>query len=153
MIARQDMAAAFRGPAEDGLNFAHGHTYAGNPLACAVGMAVIDEIEENDLCQNAQVLGEHLAAKLEELKKYGVVREVRGRGLIRGVEFVRDTETMAPFPELGQALKKTALENGLVMRIDPNWFAVAPALVANKNDIDEMCALIEKSLKEALERA
>ena len=109
MIARQDMAAAFRGPAEDGLNFAHGHTYAGNPLACAVGMAVIDEIEENDLCQNAQVLGEHLAAKLEELKKYGVVREVRGRGLIRGVEFVRDTETMAPFPELGQALKKTAL--------------------------------------------
>ena len=39
------------------------------------------------------------------------------------------------------------------MRIDPNWFAVAPALVANKNDIDEMCALIEKSLKEALERA
>lgn len=153
MMAREGMAAAFRGPAEDGLNFAHGHTYAGNPLACAVGMAVIDEIEENDLCQNAQVLGEYLAAKLEELKKYGVVREVRGRGLIRGVELVRNAETLEPFPELGQALKKTALENGLVMRIDPNWFAVAPALVANKDDIDEMCALIEKSLKEALARA
>lgn len=153
MMAREGMAAAFRGPAEDGLNFAHGHTYAGNPLACAVGMAVIDEIEENDLCQNAQVLGEYLAAKLEELKKYGIVREVRGRGLIRGVELVRNAETLEPFPELGQALKKTALENGLVMRIDPNWFAVAPALVANKDDIDEMCALIEKSLKEALARA
>jgi adenosylmethionine-8-amino-7-oxononanoate aminotransferase len=153
MMAREGMGAAFRGPAEDGLNFAHGHTYAGNPLACAVGMAVIDEIEEKNLCQNAQVLGEYLAAKLEELKKYGVVREVRGRGLIRGVELVRDAETLEPFPELGQALKKTALENGLVMRIDPNWFAVAPALVANKDDIDEMCALIEKSLKEALARA
>lgn len=152
MMAREGMAAAFRGPAEDGLNFAHGHTYAGNPLACAVGMAVIDEIEENDLCQNAQLLGEYLATKLEELKQYGVVREVRGRGLIRGVELVRDTKTLEPFPELGQALKKTALENGLIMRIDPNWFAVAPALVANKGDIDEMCALIEKSLKEALER-
>lgn len=153
MMVREGMGAAFRGPAEDGLNFAHGHTYAGNPLACAVGMAVIDEIEEKNLCQNAQVLGEYLAAKLEELKKYGVVREVRGRGLIRGVELVRDAETLEPFPELGQALKKTALENGLVMRIDPNWFAVAPALVANKDDIDEMCALIEKSLKEALARA
>ncbi len=152
MMAREGMGAAFRGPAEDGLNFAHGHTYAGNPLACAVGIAVIDEIVEKDLCQNAQVRGEYLAAKLAGLKQYGVVREVRGRGLIRGVELVRDTQTMTPFPELGQALKKTALENGLIMRVDPNWFAVAPALVASESDIDEMCALIEKSLREALAR-
>jgi len=153
MIAREGMGEAFRGPVEDAVNFAHGHTYAGNPLACAVGMAVIDEIEEKDLCQNAEVLGEYLTTKLEQLKQYGVVREVRGRGLIRGVELVRDSETLEPFPELGQALKKTALENGLIMRIDPNWFAVAPALTSTKSDIDEMCALIEKSLKEALERA
>ncbi|MGY8824489.1 MAG: aminotransferase family protein [Candidatus Latescibacterota bacterium] len=153
MIAREGMGEAFRGPAEDAVNFAHGHTYAGNPLACAVGMAVIDEIEENELCQNAQVLGEYLTTKLEGLKQYGVVREVRGRGLLRGVELTRDSETLEPFPELGQALKKTALENGLIMRIDPNWFAVAPALNSTKSDIDEMCALIEKSLKEALERA
>ncbi len=152
MMAREPMREAFRGPVEDAVNFAHGHTYAGNPLACAVGIAVIDEIEEQGLDQRARVLGDYLAEKLELLKKFGVVREVRGRGLIRGVELVRDTESMAPFPELGQALKKTALENGLIMRVDPTWFAVAPALVATEDEIDEMCALIEKSLKDALER-
>jgi adenosylmethionine-8-amino-7-oxononanoate aminotransferase len=66
------------------------------------------------------------------------------------VELVKDTRSMAPFPELGNALKRTALENGLIMRIDPSWFAVAPALIAEESDLDEMCDLIEKSLSQAL---
>jgi 4-aminobutyrate aminotransferase len=96
-------------------------------------------------------MGEYLAAKLAELKKYGVVREVRGKGILRGVELVKSTQTMEPYPELGNALKWTALENGLIMRIDPTWFAVAPALVADNSEIDEMCSLIELSLRQALE--
>jgi adenosylmethionine-8-amino-7-oxononanoate aminotransferase len=91
-----------------------------------------------------------LAEKLEGLKKYGVVREVRGRGLIRGVEFVKDTNGLQPFPELGMALKKTALQNGLIIRVDPTWFAVVPALVISKDEVDEMCELIDRSLQEAL---
>ena len=152
MMAREEMGEVFFGPVEEDVNFAHGHTYAGNPLACSVGMAVIDEIVEKGLAERAKELGEYLVSKLEALKKFGVVREVRGKGLIRGVELVRDTRTMEPFPELGKALKKTALENGLVMRIDPNWFAVAPALIVEKDDIDEMCDLVERSLMAALKR-
>ena len=152
MLARQQMATAFDGLPEDELNFAHGHTYAGHPLACAVGIAVVDEIVEQDLAENARVMGEYMAAKLESLKKYGVVREVRGRGLLRGVELVRDTNTMEPFPALGTMLKKTALEKGLVMRIDPNWFALGPALISTKDDIDELCGLVEDSLQAALAR-
>jgi len=152
MMAREDMAAAFDGPPEDSLNFSHGHTYAGNPLGCAVGMAVIDEIEEKGLAPKAATSGLYLAEKLEGLKKYGVVREVRGKGTFRGVELVRDTETMEPFPELGQALKKTSLQNGLLMRIDPTWFAVGPALTIEREDIDELCELIEKSLVDALKQ-
>jgi adenosylmethionine-8-amino-7-oxononanoate aminotransferase len=150
MMAREDMGEAFFGPEEAEVQFAHGHTYAGNPLASAVGIAVIEEIVEKNLCEKARVLGDYLALKLEGLKKYGVVREVRGRGVIRGVELVKDTKKMEPFNELGIALKKTALENGLIMRINPNWFAVAPALIATESDIDEMCSLIEISLKQAL---
>ena len=153
MMAREDMAEAFRGSPEEELNFAHGHTYAGNPLGCAVGIAVIDEIVEGDLAARALELGDYLAEKLEDLKKYGVVREVRGRGLLRGVELVKDAEGMEPFPALGQALKITALENGLIMRIDPNWFAVAPALIASRADIDQLAGLVERSLQAALERA
>jgi len=151
MLAREDMAEAFWGNAEDDVHFAHGHTFAGNPMACAVAMAVLDEIVENGLAARAGELGEYLTANLESLKKYGVIREVRGKGILRGVELVKSTQSMEPYPELGDALKRTALDNGLIMRIDPTWFAVAPALVASLSEIDEMCSLIELSLRQALE--
>jgi 4-aminobutyrate aminotransferase-like enzyme len=96
-------------------------------------------------------MGEYLASKLEGLKKYGVIREVRGRGMLRGVELMRDNGVPQPFPELGRALKRTTLNNGLIMRVDPTWFAVAPALIAEKEDIDELVDLIERSLLDALE--
>jgi len=153
MIAREDMAEAFWGNAEDDVHFAHGHTFAGNPMACAVGIAVVEEIVEKRLDHQAREMGEYLAGKLEELKKYGVVREVRGKGILRGVELVKNTQTMDPHPELGKALKRTAIDNGLIMRIDPSWFAVAPALIARQPEIDEMCSLIERSLVQALEGA
>ena len=150
MIAREDMAEAFKGDPAAGLNFAHGHTYAGSPIGCAAGLAVINEIVEKDLAARAGKMGTYLAEKLEGLKKYGVVREIRGRGLIRGVEFVKNTNGLQPFPELGMALKKTALQNGLIIRVDPTWFAVVPALVISKDEVDEMCELIDRSLQEAL---
>jgi adenosylmethionine-8-amino-7-oxononanoate aminotransferase len=154
MMAREDLADAFYGPVEAGVQFAHGHTFAGNPLACAAGMAVIDEIVEKELDKKARRLGERLNQRLEGLKRYGVIREVRGKGTLRGVELVQDAETMTPFPpgnKLGDALKVTALKNGLIMRIDADWFAVSPPLIADMSDIEEMCDLIEKSLVEALD--
>jgi len=150
MIAREDMSEAFFGPPDSGLQFAHGHTFANNPLACAVGIAVVDEMLEHRLDEKAVRLGDYLVSRLECLKKYGVVREVRGKGVLRGVELVKDTRTMQPFPELGKAMKKTALKNGIIMRTDPTWFAVCPPLIADEAAIDEMCALIEKSLTDAL---
>ena len=150
MIARQDMAEAFWGTQEDGVQFMHGHTFAGNPLAAAVGIAVIDELVEKALPAKAQRLGAYLADRLCCLKKFGVVREVRGKGVLLGVEFVRDLASMEPFPELGAALKMTALQNGLILRVDPSWFAVAPPLIAEEKDLDEMCDLIETSVSEAL---
>jgi len=154
MMAREDMAEAFYGPAEASLQFAHGHTYAGNPLAAAVGIAVIDELVEKALPQRARQLSARLFERLEGLKRYGVIREVRGKGVLVGVELVRDANTLEPFPEenkLGNALKKTALKNGVILRIDPDWFAVSPPLIADEAGIDEMCDLIERSLLEALE--
>jgi adenosylmethionine-8-amino-7-oxononanoate aminotransferase len=154
MMAREDMGEAFIGPADEGLQFAHGHTYAGNPLACAAGIAVVDEIEKKKLHLKARDLGTYLKGKLEQLRKFGVVREVRGRGVLLGVELVRDCERNEPFPDdrkLGYALKKTALAYGLIMRIDADWFSICPPLIAEEDDLDFMCDRIEKSLKDALE--
>jgi adenosylmethionine-8-amino-7-oxononanoate aminotransferase len=154
MMARQDMGDVFYGAPEDEVSFAHGHTFAGSPLACAAGMAVIDEIVEKQLDKKARRLGEHVRQRLEGLRKYGVVREVRGRGTLLGVELVQDAVKMTPFPagrKLGNALKKTALNNGLILRVDPDWFAVSPPLIAEEADMDEMCDLIEKSLRQAMD--
>jgi adenosylmethionine-8-amino-7-oxononanoate aminotransferase len=152
MIARREMAQAFQGAPEENRQFAHGHTFAGNPLACAAGIAVIDEIVEENLSAKAQRLGAYLRDKLNCLKKYGVVREIRGKGILLGIELVKDTKSMQPFPQLGNELKKTALEHGIILRIDPSWFAVAPPLIAEESDLDEMCDLIDASLRSALSR-
>ena len=152
MIAREDMGEAFLGRPEDDVHFMHGHTFAGNPLSCAAGIAVMDELVEKEMDKKALRLGEYLVRKLEGLKKYGVIREIRGKGVLRGIELTRDPETLEPFPQLGKALKTAAVENGLIMRIDPNWFAVCPPLIAEESDIDEMVALIDKSLKHALDQ-
>jgi adenosylmethionine-8-amino-7-oxononanoate aminotransferase len=154
MMARQDMADAFYGPAEANVQFSHGNTFAGSPLACAAAIAVIDEIVEKQLDKKARRLGAYLRERFEALKHYGIVREVRGKGTLLGVELVKDAATNELFPtchKLGDALKRTALENGLILRIDPDWFAVSPPLIAEEEDLAEMCDLIEKSLLDALE--
>jgi adenosylmethionine-8-amino-7-oxononanoate aminotransferase len=155
MMAREGMAEVFLGSTQDRVQFFHGHTFAGSPLGCVAAMAVIDEIVEKDLDHKAQRLGEYLIQRLEKMKRLGVIREIRGKGVLRGVELVMDQNTNEPFPaerKLGLALRKTALRNGIILRIDPDWFAVSPPLIADEADIDEMCALIEKSLVDALDR-
>ena len=150
MIAHERMAKAFVGGPEESFNFAHGHTYANNPMGCAVGAAVIDELVEQGLPQKARVLSDYLVSKLEALRHLDVIGEVRGRGMLLGVDLIRDGDPSQPFPELGSTLKQTALRNGLIMRIDPTWFAVGPALVASEAEIDELADLIEASLRDAL---
>ena len=145
MIARTEMAEAFQGPIGSQRNFSHGHTFAGNPLACAAGIAVLKEIEDQDLCAAAWRRGAHLAGRLRELEKTGLVTGLRGRGMLLGMDFT--------IPGLGRALKKTALRNGLILRIDRDWFAIAPPLIATEADLDEMCALLARSLADAAQLA
>lgn len=154
IMARQDLAEVFYGPSDANVQFFHGHTYSGNPLGAAVGIAVIDELVEKQLASHAYRMGTYLEKKLEGLKRYGVVREVRGKGLFRGVEFVEDPVTNRPFPDgrkLGEALRHTAIQNGLILRIHSDWFSVAPPLIVDESDLDEMCDMIEKSLLQALD--
>jgi adenosylmethionine-8-amino-7-oxononanoate aminotransferase len=152
-MAREDIAETFFGEEEDEVQFAHGHTYANFPLGNAVAIEVLNIMEEEKLAERARKLNTRIVHRLEKLKEYGVIREVRGKGVLIGVELVENTDTNKPFSEgnkLGNALKKTAIENGIIMRIDPDWFAVAPPITATDEEIEEMCDLIEKSLVDAL---
>lgn len=155
IMVREELAECFYGRPEQEVQFFHGHTFAGNPLAAAAGIAVIDELVEKKLPEKARRLGERLRGGLESLKELGVVREVRGKGVLLGVELVEDPSTNRPFPpgrKLGEALKRTALEQGLILRIEPDWFAVCPPLIAEEGELDELCARIRASLEAALVR-
>ncbi len=154
MICREPIADVFWGPAGENPGFVEGHTFEGNPVSCAAGIAVLREILERDLCANARARGEQLRAGFRRLAdKYGVIGDVRGKGLLQGVEFVRDVRTKEPFPAeaaFGVRVGRRALANGLLCRFDPNWLAFGPALVTTAEQLDEMLALLDKSLGEVL---
>ena len=151
-IVRKHIADAFWG--EPGSEFAHGHTYAGNPVACAAGLASIREILDRKLPENARKVGAHLVKRLEGLRSLGIIGDIRGKGLLIGVEFVQDPATKKPFPpevKIGLRIGKQALRNGLLLRFDPHWLAFAPPLIVTEADIDQMVAILEKSIREVLQ--
>jgi adenosylmethionine-8-amino-7-oxononanoate aminotransferase len=154
MICRRSIADAFWGPIAENPGFVEGHTFEGNPLSCAAGLAVVREILEQDLCANARKQGERLRAGFERLaKKHGVIGDIRGKGLLQGIELVKDPATKERFPagsELGVRLGRRALDNGLLCRFDPHWIAFGPALCVTAEQIDEMVALLDKSFTEVL---
>ena len=150
---RDHVAAAFWGEDEDHVEFADGHTYGGNPISCAAGLASITEIEERNLPRRAVELGGQLLHRLEAVQELGVVGEIRGRGLLIGVEFVKDTATKEKFPEdrkFGLAVGKRALEKGLILRYDPDWIAFAPPLVMTDAEMDLMMDIFTESAREVL---
>ena len=78
--------------------------------------------------------------------------EVASRGLFQAVEFVRDRATREPFPDaIGVRVGRRALANGLLCRFDPNWIAFGPPLVSAAEQIDEMVAILDRSLGEVLD--
>lgn len=154
MITTRRIADTFWGPIEENPGFVEGHTFEGNPISCAAGLAVLREIVERDLCGNARARGAQLRAGFERLaKKHGVIGDIRGKGLLMGVEWVMEPATKKPFPaeaKFGLKVGKRCLANGLLCRFDPHWLAFGPPLVSTAEQIDEMLAVLDQSIGEAL---
>ena len=142
IAARRSIGDVFWGSERDGVHFMHGNTFAGHPLAAAAAIAVIDTIADDGLCAAARVHGAYLRSRLEALRGAGVVREVRGRGVLLGVELTD--------PRVGAALARRAVGDGVILRVDPGWFAIAPALTAGRGELDAICDRIEASLQAAI---
>jgi adenosylmethionine-8-amino-7-oxononanoate aminotransferase len=98
--------------------FVHGFTYAGTPIGAAIGLEVLDILEEDQLVPRVAVLGERLLAALEPLKQFPMVGDIRGRGLLVGIELVMDRPTREPFPasaRVGQLVLQACLDEGLAV--------------------------------------
>jgi adenosylmethionine-8-amino-7-oxononanoate aminotransferase len=138
-----------------GLEFAAGHTYAGNPVACAVGLAVLEEMRARDVVANAAARGDQALERLRSLplSRPGV-GDVRGQGLLLGLEFVRDRETKEPFPateNVGIRVREAARRKGLLLRAS-HWMAVlAPPLTTTAEELDEMLDILDEALVEVLD--
>jgi len=152
MAFKAKIAKAFWGPAEAKVEFSHAHTYEGNPLCCAAGLANIRQIQERRLVENSKAMGEYLQKRLKErISPLGVVGEIRGSGLMVALELVKDAKTKARFaPPVGQKIVLAARKNGLIVRMDPHWIGLAPPLVVAPAEIDEMVEILERSIKEVL---
>jgi adenosylmethionine-8-amino-7-oxononanoate aminotransferase len=154
MICRRSLANAFWGPSAQNPGFVEGHTFEGNPISCAAGIAVLREIVERDLCANARKQGERLRGHFQAMaRKHGVIGDIRGKGLFLGIEFVRNPATKERFPNelaFGIRVGRRALDNGLLCRFDPHWIAFGPPLVSTAEQIDDMAAILDRSLGEVL---
>jgi 4-aminobutyrate aminotransferase len=126
---------------------AHGNTYGGNPLACAAALATIDLIE-NEYMENAAVVGQYTQDALcEIMARHPSVGDVRGIGLMIGVEFVKDRRTKVPAEELCNRVVDLAFERGLILlSCGKSVIRVAPALSITKPEIDEGLAIFEEAV-------
>jgi adenosylmethionine-8-amino-7-oxononanoate aminotransferase len=141
---------------DDG-GFQHGFTYAGNPLACAAGSAVLAEIEAQGLVANAAAMGALLKSRLEGLMaRYPFIGDVRGKGLLLAFELVSDRETMRPLPPVmnaHQRLVDIAYERGLIIYsrrtrggTEGDHFLVCPPLIITEAQVDELIGILDGAL-------
>jgi len=137
--------------------FQHGYTYAGNPLACAAGLAVTQEIFEHQLMDRATSIGALLKGELEKLMDdYEFIGDVRGKGLLLAFELVESRETMKPLPAGLNAyarLVELAYERGLIIYsrrtragIEGDHFMVCPPMIATREHVAEIITVLRQSL-------
>jgi putrescine aminotransferase len=135
---------------EDGGEFYHGFTYSGHPVACAVALANLDIIEEQDLPEAAERQGVKLRALLNAaLGDHPLVGEIRGRGLIGAIELVEDRAAHRPFAsgrKVGATCRDFAMEEGLVMRACRDTMVFAPPLVISDDEISELVARAARAI-------
>lgn len=138
--------------------FLHGHTYAGNPLACAAGLAVLEEIERADLMGNATRVGAVLKARLAALmQRYGFVGDVRGEGMLLAFEIVSNRETREPLPPGLKAfddLVERAYAEGLIIYsrrsrggYAGDHFLICPPMITTEAQVDEIMEKLDRALE------
>jgi 4-aminobutyrate aminotransferase len=138
-VARRDVMDWSKG--------SHGNTYGGNPVACAAALATIDLIEKKYL-QNAAEVGQYTLDALEEIKaRHPSIGDVRGKGLMIGVEFVMNRETKEPASKLYERVVDLAFERGLLtLGCGQSVIRIAPPLSISKSEVDEGLVIFEEAI-------
>jgi 4-aminobutyrate aminotransferase len=126
---------------------AHASTFGGNPVCISAALKTI-ELLEGGLVQNAAVVGDYLKAGLEKLKqKYDCIGDVRGLGMMLGVEFVEDKASLKPAPELRDRIEVACFERGLIiLGAGTNTIRWSPPLILTKENVDVALEIFDDAI-------
>ena len=133
-------------------NFAHGFTYAGHPVTTAVAMETLRIYEEMDMVGHVQRVGPYMQQALARFADHPLVGEVRGVGLLTGIEMVQDKATRRLFDpgrKVGATVDRHARANGLITRFIGDRIAFSPPLIVSEAEIDDIAARLGRALDEA----
>src|SRR5947199_31169 len=153
MVSRRVHEAIVQAPMSE--RFMHAATYSGHPTCCAVGLANLDILEREQLVERGAAMGARLQQKAQALRQLPMVGDVRGVGLMCGIELVADKATKAPALQVGGKILGEARRRGLITRIRTgqagahpivDTICLAPPLVVSEAQIDRMIEILRESI-------
>ena len=127
------------------------HSHSNDPLACVAGTATLDVLKEHDLAAHARGLGGYLTSKLHELaERFEIIGDVRGRGLLQGIELVRDRRSKEPATSEGRAITERCLQDGLIfsVRREGSVLRFVPPASTTEDQIDRATEILGNALEE-----
>jgi len=153
-LATEDIYGAFLGPYESFRTFFHGHSYTGNPLGCAAALANLDVFDRERVLEKIQPRIAHLWRALKrQLADHPHVGEIRGRGLMVGIELVADRVTKAPFPleaQVGNRVGRAARDEGILIRPIGNVVVLMPPLAMTRPQLTRLVTGVRRAIDRVL---
>ena len=150
VLMTESVGRAFWGDPQEHVQFHAGHTYAGNPVSAAAGLATIRYMRESHVLENVSLSGAHLARRLMSLEReYDIIGDVRGLGLLYALEFMQNRASKTPFPDdfpVATAVQRAARQRGLLLRASPHIATLAPPLITTEEEIDEIADILSEAI-------
>ncbi len=148
-VTNKDIYEAFLGEIKDLKTFFHGHTYTGNPLACAAGLASLECFKKDDTITKLQSKIEFLKNLLEPFKELPHVGDIRQKGFMVGIELVKDKKTKESYPiedRIGHKVILSARKKGVIIRPLGDVIVLMPPLVIEKEEIERLVKVVYESI-------
>ena len=154
-LATDEVYSAFLGDVHECKTFYHGHTYTGNPVACAAACANIDIFRKEKVLSRLQPKIRQLWCRLEELKVFKHVGQVRQCGFMAGIELVADRKTKKPYTakeRIGHRVILEARKHGVIIRPLGDVIVLMPPLAIREKEIDKLCSVVFDAIRTVTEQ-
>lgn len=154
-LTSEEVYEAFLGDYAEKKTFFHGHSYTGNPLGCAVALANLELFRKHNLVEDVARKSEYVKQRLESFKGFTHVGDVRQKGLMIGLELVRDKQSKEAYPweeKIGAKVCRRARELGMIIRPLDNVVVFMPPLASTPEELDEMLDILYQAIHDVTEK-